>query len=64
MKNPDLCERPHCRERWTAFVGAYRRGRSWTLRVCEDHARVYRPVDASAWAGSVTVQPRKQETEA
>jgi hypothetical protein len=44
--NPDLCERPYCREPWTWYVSGwnYRGRKGWTLRVCDDHAAMYRDV--------------------
>lgn len=43
-KNPDLCERPYCRERYTDVVCGHniKLMRSWTLRVCTKHAEPYR----------------------
>ncbi len=40
-KNPDLCERAFCRERWTREVCGETNARAWRLHVCEDHARFY-----------------------
>lgn len=48
MKNPDLCERPYCRERWTVNVHGWKRGRSWDLHVCGFHAADYFPGTDSA----------------
>jgi len=44
-KNPDLCERAYCRERWQWQVGAFdrRAKRSWLLQVCDTHAEPYQP---------------------
>ena len=47
-KNPNLCERPYCRERWTVTVSAWRgyarfgRGQGWVLRLCDSHAAEYK----------------------
>jgi hypothetical protein len=38
MKNPDLCQRPYCRNPYTKIVSGFKRGRGWTLRVCDHHA--------------------------
>lgn len=43
MKNPDLCERPYCREPWTVTVHGWKRGRGWNLHVCDFHAGDYQP---------------------
>jgi hypothetical protein len=42
-KNPDLCERPYCRERWTVeVVGGNEHWHSrWTLHVCDSHGEEY-----------------------
>jgi len=43
-KNPNLCERPYCRERWTVLVKGWSRyfgGRRWELQVCPEHAGGY-----------------------
>ena len=44
-KNPNLCERPYCREPWTHQVNGYETHwkRSWTLRVCQQHVEPYLP---------------------
>jgi len=44
MKNPNLCQRPFCREPYTKTVSGYDPrfgGRSWILRVCDFHAQYY-----------------------
>lgn len=45
-KNPDLCQRPHCRESWAYLVTgrdprSYFGGRTWKLRVCSRHVEEY-----------------------
>jgi hypothetical protein len=40
-KNPDLCERPYCRARWTYQVDGFYRHSSWNLHVCDVHVREY-----------------------
>ena len=47
-KNRDLCERPHCRERWTHLIKGldpphYLGGGRWRIRLCAEHARPYAP---------------------
>lgn len=47
-KNENLCERPHCREKWTHLVTGldpphYFGGRRWTVRLCAEHAKPYNP---------------------
>ena len=48
MKNPDLCQRPRCRERWLYLVTGYphffplgRVKRPWKVRLCREHAKGY-----------------------
>lgn len=59
MKNPDLCERSHCREPWTVSIIAERRHRRWTVRVCEVHALAYKNVDSDVAAGVVRLLARE-----
>jgi hypothetical protein len=42
-KNPDLCERPYCREPWSIkVIGGNEHGHSrWTLHVCDVHGEFY-----------------------
>jgi hypothetical protein len=45
-KNKDLCERPHCREKWTYLIKGrdpphYFGGRKWKIRLCAAHAEPY-----------------------
>lgn len=59
MKNPDLCERPHCRAVWTVNVRGWKRGRGWTLHVCDFHAGEYeRGTDSCGCAITKTRPPR------
>ena len=54
-KNPDLCERAHCRQRYTQVVSGWdqRKRRGWTLHVCEAHVELYR-----SQPGHFTITPR------
>ena len=61
QKNPDLCERAWCRNRWTCRVHGFHHGRGWTLRVCEDHAEIYRGVNRDCANRWVTVTKRSDE---
>jgi len=45
-KNPELCERPHCREHWTFLVEItyllqFFGGREAKGRFCDDHGKPY-----------------------
>jgi hypothetical protein len=46
-KNPDLCERPFCRNRWMATVAAWPKDgfhfghAPWRLNLCVEHAAEY-----------------------
>jgi hypothetical protein len=45
QKDPDLCERAHCRARWAFLVhgrNVYFDRCPWVLRVCAAHAEPYR----------------------
>jgi hypothetical protein len=63
-KNPDLCQRPHCREPWAYLVTGldpYFGRRKWTLRVCSAHAEPYlsgEPVDSVG--RRITVRAREE----
>lgn len=54
-KNPELCQRPYCRERWTHVVRGFTANapykKHWTLYVCADHAEPYSSSDLiGGWA--------------
>ena len=66
-KNPDLCERSYCRERWSWVVsasahlagGGYRH--PWRLRVCEAHVKEYRiPGQTDSVGRFVSISPRQE----
>jgi len=64
MKNPELCERPYCRQPYTKVVqGYYNRGdRRWMLQVCDEHAKPYEDTPKDSLGNLASVQPRAELT--
>jgi hypothetical protein len=61
-KNPNLCERPYCREPWSHLISGHDEhfgGRGWVLRVCEEHMETYVKVPGGVYVGAqTTIQKR------
>jgi hypothetical protein len=63
-KNPDLCERPRCRTRWTWLISGYRIHwkKHWTVRVCDHHAKLYHEGHQnSAMTGTMITLTRRSD---
>jgi hypothetical protein len=61
MKNPELCQRPWCRERWTKTISGYESrfgGRIRKLNVCDFHAKFYEEILTQSHKWSISLYPQ------
>jgi hypothetical protein len=61
MKNPNLCQRPFCREPYTKIVSGCNRFRHrvWILQVCDTHAKPYEEIRDPSEPHWIQVRNRK-----
>lgn len=61
MKNPNLCQKPFCREPYTKLISGWdsrRGGSGWSLKVCDLHAEAY---EKAVTTPQVRIDKRKEQ---